>query len=162
MTSHDRFQAERTLLPDDSDAFALAEAAAFHMLTKKAEDVVILDLRGRADICDFFVIGTGQADVQVRAIAAAVADGLAATGETVHHVEGLSEGRWALLDFVDVVVHVFKPAVRSYYRLEQLWADAPGLEITPEHFDDPRVRDRQQQRAGRFPPPGAATGADAP
>jgi ribosome-associated protein len=147
-------------MPDESEAFALAERAAFHMLEKKAEDVLVLDLRGRSDFCDFFVLGTGQADVQVKAIAAAVMAGLEQIGEPVHHSEGLAEGRWALLDLVNVLVHVFKPAVREYYQLERLWADAPRLEIAADHFADPTVRARQAERLGSAPSEKGAAGAD--
>jgi len=109
------------------------------------EEVVILDLRGRSDICDFFVLATGLADVQVTAIARAVADGLRTLGHRLHHNEGLAEGRWALLDFFDVVVHVQKPETREYFQLERLWGDAPRLALTPEHFEQDEVKQRQAQ-----------------
>ncbi|MFO7654351.1 MAG: ribosome silencing factor [Candidatus Krumholzibacteriia bacterium] len=139
-------------MPDGSAAFALAEAAAFFMLERKAENVVILDLRGRAEMCDFFVLGDGMADVQVRAVAESVRDGTAGRGEKVHHVEGLNEGRWVLLDYIDVVVHVFKPEVRGYYQLERLWGDAPRLPVTIDHYRDPEVQARQVGLPG-LPPP---------
>lgn len=129
-------------MPDDSTAFALAEAVAYHAHLKKGQDVVILDLRGRSDFCDFFVIATGQSDVQVKAIAGAVRDGLAAGGQPEHHAEGMSEGRWVLLDYFDVVAHIFKPDARAYFQLERLWGDAPQLQIPAEHFADPEVARR--------------------
>ena len=132
-------------MPDDSPAFELAEAAAYFILAKLGEEVVILDLRGRSDICDFFVLATGLADVQVKAIARAVADGLRTLGHRLHHNEGLAEGRWALLDFFDVVVHVQKPETREYFQLERLWGDAPRLALTPEHFEQDEVKQRQAQ-----------------
>jgi ribosome-associated protein len=159
MDSTENRPAQDFPMTDVSAAFALAERAAYHMLEKKAEDVLVLDLRNRSDFCDFFVLGTGQADVQVKAIAGAVMAGLDEAGESVHHSEGLAEGRWALLDYVNVLVHVFKPAVREYYQLERLWGDAPQLAITLEYFQDPRVMARQ---ARRLDEPPRETGVDSP
>jgi ribosome-associated protein len=136
-------------------SFRLAESAAWWAITKRAEDVVILDLRGRSDICDFFVMATGAVDMQVRAICDAVREGLARNGESSHHEEGLETCRWALLDFVDVVVHVFQPVTRQYYLLERLWSDAPRVEVSDDYFADPAVRERHPEIA-QVPPPGAA------
>jgi len=122
------------VMPDDSPGFHLAELAAWQALDRTAEDVLVLDLRGLSDVCDFFVLASGQADVQVRAIARAVRDGLARAGQDPVGSEGESDGRWILLDYVDVVVHVLKPEVRDYYQLERLWADARTLVIDPAHL----------------------------
>ena len=135
-------------------SFRLAESAAWWAITRRAEDVVILDLRGRSDVCDFFVLATGAVEVQVRAICEAVRDGLAAGGDRALHEEGLETCRWALLDFVDVVVHVFQPATRQYYLLERLWSDAPRVEISDAYFADPDVRGRHPEIV-----PGPAAGA---
>ena len=134
----------KTQMPDASEGFALAERAAWYALAKKAEDVVILDLRGLSDVCDFFVIASGQADVQVRAIARAIAEGLRGIGQSPVGTEGVEEGRWALLDFVDVVVHVFRPEVREYYQIERLWNDAATLPIDPAYLATDQFRARQQ------------------
>lgn len=91
----------------------------------QAEDVVVLDLRRLSDAADYFVIATGTSDTHVRALAERVTHALGAQGQPPHHVEGIAAGRWALLDFVDFVVHIFHPAQRAYYQLERLWADAP-------------------------------------
>jgi ribosome-associated protein len=91
----------------------------------KARDMVALDLRGLNDATDWFVIASGTSDAHVRGIAQSVVDRLAAEGIRVHHVEGLTTGRWVLLDFVDVVVHLFHPEARAFYQLERLWNDAP-------------------------------------
>jgi ribosome-associated protein len=111
---------------------ALARRAAALCADLKAHDVVVLDLRGVTDMADFFVIASGTSDTHVRAVADHVATGLKAVGVTPHHVEGVTQGRWALLDFVDIVVHVFHPALRSYYQLERLWGDAPALPLVPQ------------------------------
>ncbi len=93
-------------------------------LSKKAEDVMLLDLRKVTPMTDFFVICTGVTDVQVRAIADAVIDGCKKQGIGVHHVEGIDSLRWVLIDTIDIVVHIFQPEVRKYYQLERLWGDA--------------------------------------
>ena len=91
----------------------------------RARDMVALDLRGLNDATDWFVIASGTSDAHVRGIAQSIVDRLAAAGIRVHHVEGLPTGRWVLLDFVDVVVHLFHPEARAFYQLERLWNDAP-------------------------------------
>ena len=94
-------------------------------LIKKAEDVVILDLRKLTNMTDFFVICSGETDIQVKAITDAVLDGLAKQKIKPWHKEGYETGGWVLLDFVDVVAHIFRKNSRSYYQLEELWGDAP-------------------------------------
>ena len=93
----------------------------------KAQDVVVLDLRGLCDATDYFVIATGTSDTHVRALAERVIESMGRAGRRAHHVEGLTGGRWVLLDFVDLVVHVFHPSLREFYQLERLWADAPAV-----------------------------------
>jgi ribosome-associated protein len=102
----------------------LAHDAARLTLTKRAEDVVILDLRELDGVCDYFVISTGHSEIQVRAIADAVEDGLKVRGLKPWHSEGYEARRWILLDYVDVVVHVFHARAREYYLLDKLWGDA--------------------------------------
>jgi ribosome-associated protein len=94
----------------------------------KANDVVVLNLGGVTDMTDYFVIASGTSDTHVRAVAEQVRDSLAKTGQRAHHVEGLAQGRWVLLDYIDFVVHVFHPALREFYQLERLWGDA---EVVP-------------------------------
>lgn len=98
-------------------------------LSKKAEDVLMLDLRKITTLTDFFVICTGRSDTQVKAIADAVVEGAKREKLGVYHVEGLEARSWVLIDLVDVVVHVFKPQTRQYYQLERLWRDAPAEEF---------------------------------
>jgi ribosome-associated protein len=106
-------------------AHDLAREAARLTLTKRAEDVVILDLRALEGVCDFFVIATGHSEIQVRAIADAVEEGLRESrGMKPWHSEGFEARRWVLLDYVDVVVHVFHARAREYYLLDKLWGDA--------------------------------------
>ena len=93
----------------------------------KARDLVVLDLRGLNDATDFFVIASGTSDAHVRGIAENVMEQMGRAGHDTHHVEGLTGGRWVLLDFVDFVVHLFHPETRSFYPLDRLWSDAPEL-----------------------------------
>ncbi|MEM9997289.1 MAG: ribosome silencing factor [Bacteroidota bacterium] len=104
----------------------LVELAVDAMLDKKAADVTVLDLRGVSGVADFFVLATGTSDVQIKAIADGVRMGVKeATGELPWHREGYTSLVWVLLDYVDVVVHVFNEEKRAFYDLERLWGDAP-------------------------------------
>jgi len=110
----------------------MALAAAAEAAERKATDVVLLDLRSLTSATDWFVLATGESDVQVRSIA----DRIEAHLKTEHgvkpwHVEGLQHARWVLLDYVDFVVHVFHREARDYYQLERLWADAPSEKFEP-------------------------------
>jgi ribosome-associated protein len=96
----------------------------------KGNQLVVLDLRGLTDATDYFVIASGTSDAHVRGIAESVMEKLDRRGHHTHHVEGLTGGRWVLLDFVDFVIHLFHPETRSFYQLERLWHDAPELLIS--------------------------------
>lgn len=102
----------------------VALQAARLTLTKRAEDVAILDLRQLDGVCDYFVLATGHSEIQVRAIAEAVDLGLRERGIKPWHSEGFEARRWILLDYVDFVVHVFHARAREYYLLDKLWGDA--------------------------------------
>ncbi len=117
--------------PSLSQSEALARRAAALASELKADDVVILDLRGVTDMADFFVIASGTSDTHVRSVAQHVMDQMKQEGMAVHQSEGLTHGRWALLDFVDCVVHVFHPSQRQFYQLERLWSDAVPLAMEP-------------------------------
>ena len=103
--------------------------AVHHARERKAEDIAVLDLRHVSSATDFFVIVTGRSDIQVRAIADHILRSARDDGNRPDHVEGLKEGRWVLLDYIDYVVHVFHPSVRDFYRLEALWGDATSMPI---------------------------------
>lgn len=109
---------------------ALAEIIAEAALDKKAQDVVALDLRGVSAFTDGFVICSGTSDRQVKAIH----DGIHLTLKNEHgllprRVEGLTESRWVLMDYWDVVIHIFTTDARDFYRLETLWGDVPRREF---------------------------------
>ena len=102
----------------------LSKKIAELALTKKAYNVLIVDLRKLTDMTDFFVICSADSDTQVKAIADAIAEGTIKFGQPVWHSEGLEQRNWVLLDYVDVVVHVFLKELRKFYGLERLWGDA--------------------------------------
>ncbi len=106
----------------------LALLAADVMDGKRADDVVVLDVGRHTPVADYFVIGSAQTAVQIRAVVEAVEEELTAQGARPVNREGDPRARWVLLDFGAVVVHVFGPEARRYYTLERLWADAPILE----------------------------------
>lgn len=102
----------------------MAEYSMKLALSKKAEDIVIMDVRDLTSIADFFVICSGDSDTQIKAIADAIMDGLDREEVKVWHVEGYNARHWVLLDYVDFVVHIFQKDVRSFYDIERLWGDA--------------------------------------
>jgi len=111
----------------------LAQLAASYAADKKAADIVCLDLRGVASYTDYFVVCSGGSDRQTKAIHDAITEGLKKDhGLLPRRVEGIGEARWILIDYFDVVVHVFVPEVRDFYRLEQLWGDVPRVELELE------------------------------
>ncbi|MBA3407292.1 MAG: ribosome silencing factor [Solirubrobacterales bacterium] len=111
---------------DTGDPAALARVIADFAADKKAIDVAELDLRGVLGYTDFFVVCTGNTDRQAKAIHDGIHFGLKQEhGLLPRRVEGLGEARWILMDYLDVIVHVFTPEAREFYRLEQLWGEAP-------------------------------------
>ena len=108
----------------------LAAAIAAYADDKKAQSIVQLDLRGVVDYTDFFVICSGGSDRQVKSIH----DGIHAGCKSDHallptRVDGLGGSQWVLMDYLDVIVHVFLPEVREYYALERLWGEVPAREL---------------------------------
>jgi ribosome-associated protein len=101
-------------------------------LEKKAEDLTVLDVRGRTIVADYFVIATGRSRVQTRAIADAIDAAVKAHGLRVARTEGYVDGGWILLDLASVVVHLFTPEQRAFYNLERLWGSpaAPAQETS--------------------------------
>jgi len=120
---------ERTQLSSEELARRIAEAA----LDKKASDVVVLDMRGAVSYTDFFVICTGNTERQTRAIEDGVSQQLKHPPDGARvlpqRVEGQTEGRWILMDYLDCIVHIFTPDGRDYYRLDTLWGEMPALEV---------------------------------
>ncbi len=99
---------------------------------KKGLDIVQLDLRAVTDTTDFFVLCSGTSELHVKALAEDLCDQLRTAGEGPWHVEGFETGRWVLLDFVDIVVHIFRQEIREFYALERLWGDAARTSFSSE------------------------------
>jgi ribosome-associated protein len=126
----------------------LAAHAVDAMADKKASDITVLDLREVGGMSDFFVICTGDSDLQVRAIARGVQERIEETcEERPWKKEGLDHLQWVLLDYVDLVVHVFIKSKREHYNIERLWADA-DTETVPEDGDASDVELLQQLMSG--------------
>jgi len=102
-------------------------------LDKKAFDVKVLDIRGLSTIADYLVIATGTSDKQVVAIADSIRTGLKKFGKVID-IEGAKEGKWIVIDYGDVIVHVFLEEMRRYYNLDELWSAARLAEIPAEHL----------------------------
>lgn len=115
--------------PQLDDLPELVRRAAELCQDRKAREGLILDLRGLSDATDFFLIASGDSDVHVRAIAEHIIEELARAGRKPAGVEGERAGRWVLIDYLELVVHVFHPRLREFYQLERLWGDAPVVAI---------------------------------
>jgi ribosome-associated protein len=108
----------------------LAHELAGFALEKKAHEVLELDMRGLVGYTDFFLICSGNTDRQVKAIHDAIHEGAKrALGILPRRVEGAGRAQWVLMDYLDVVVHIFTPTTREFYRLEQLWGEAPARTV---------------------------------
>jgi len=107
----------------------LARRAASLCLEYKANDVVMLNLASVSDMTDYFIVASGTSDTHVRSIAEHLMADLKKEGVRIYHAEGLQQGRWVLLDYVDFVVHVFHPTLRAFYQLERLWSDAEVIHV---------------------------------
>ena len=112
-----------------SDGLTKALQCAQAALDKKAVDLVVLDVGGLTSIADYLIICTGRSDRQVQAIAQAVDEQQRADGHRPTAIEGMSRGQWVLMDYNDVVVHVFYKPVREFYDLERLWEHAPHVQL---------------------------------
>lgn len=110
------------------DLPAEVRAALDALDAHKGEEIVVLDMRGVAGFTDTMVLCTGRSHPHTQALADAVQERLRSDGIKPAHVEGRAEGNWILLDYLDLIVHVFTPESRQFYQLEKLWRDAPMLE----------------------------------
>jgi ribosome-associated protein len=123
---------ERSSMTPETILSSIVELAS----DRKAQEIVSMDLRAIAGFADYFVICSGRSDRQCKAIHDAIHLGMKTEhGLLPSRVEGLTEGRWILMDYLDVVVHVFTPETRERYRLEQLWGEAPSTRLEPAATD---------------------------
>ncbi len=102
-------------------------------LEKKAYDLTLMEVREITSIADYFIICSGRSDRQVQSIAQGIEENLGKTGISPLSIEGLSRGQWVLMDFSDVIVHIFYQPLREFYDLEGLWGHAPRVEL-PEPY----------------------------
>jgi len=119
----------RNIILAELNSQEVALLAAEAALNRRANDVVVLDLRGIASFTDFFVIGGGNSDTHLQGISDAVREKLKENAVELWHREGGRNDNWILIDYVDVVVHLFLRESRDFYNLERLWADAPTVEL---------------------------------
>jgi ribosome-associated protein len=117
--------AKRAAKSDSARALAIEAARIAH--DDNAEDILVLDLRGISPVTEYFVIATGTSDRQLRAVADEIRQHAKAGGQPVWHVAGRDSGDWIVMDFVDVVVHLFEASKRSFYDLELIWGEAPHV-----------------------------------
>ncbi|HEX3152882.1 MAG TPA: ribosome silencing factor [Gemmataceae bacterium] len=113
------------LLPSSVERAAIcARTARDH----KARDIVVLDMKGRHPLYDYFLICTGTSRRQIHTLAEEIDDAMRAVGDRRHGIEGYQASKWVVQDYGDILVHVFDPNTRAYYSLEELWADAPRVD----------------------------------
>lgn len=131
---------QETTAQPNITAEALRDLIVKGMLEKKAQDVVVMDLRRvKNAICDFFVIGSGNSDTQIDAIANSVEEEVwKGSQQNPWHQEGRTNREWILVDYVDVIVHIFKKERRTFYDLEQLWGDAE-IKYIADDFTSPEI-----------------------
>ena len=121
-------------------ALAIAGAAS----EKKALDIVIMKMKKVSSVCDYFVIASGTSTTHVRALSDNIVSVMESKGRPLRHIEGEREASWILLDFVDVVCHLFLDQTRSYYKLEKLWEKAPR-----ERFEDPKPKKKAVKKQAK-------------
>ena len=112
-----------------SSADGKVRRAARAALDKRATDLVVLDVRGVSSVADYFLICSGTSATHVETISEAIRAELKSEGIRPLHVEGVAESGWVLLDYGDVLMHVFLEDTRAYYALERLWGDAPAVPV---------------------------------
>ncbi len=111
---------------------ALTEKITQLALDKKATDITVMDLIGISDVADYFIILSGESDVHVKTLANHIERELKGEKIRAAHREGFNRLNWVLLDYIDVVVHIFRPETREYFALEKLWADAKITKVTDD------------------------------
>ncbi|MDQ6766427.1 MAG: ribosome silencing factor [Candidatus Eremiobacteraeota bacterium] len=119
---------EPVSLLSDRQVNDLAQRCREAAIEKKAENVVLLDIRGRANFADYFVLATGRSGIQVRSIADGVVEASEDKFGAPVRTEGYNDGNWILVDYGPVILHVFTPAAREFYNLERLWSKPSGLQ----------------------------------
>ncbi len=120
-------QQRRGTLPTEYDALTIARQIAEIAVDKKASDVALLDIHNLTTIAEYFVLANGSSDRMIRAVANGIEDAMDEEGVRLLHSEGVPADGWVLLDYGQIVVHLFAPEQREYYDLERHWKEAPTL-----------------------------------
>jgi len=124
----------RTTLPKPSRSHEQAIFIAQAAKDKKAEDVLVLEVGDLTSLADFFIFASGESERQVRGLATFIEKEMATQYHTHPVIEGKETANWILLDYGDIIIHIFRSDIRQYYALEKMWADAPNIPIPePEH-----------------------------
>lgn len=132
MSDHEQVMADGFSELDFDELPELVLRAVELCRERKARGLQVMDLRGLSDATDFFLIASGDSEVHVRAIYEHIVEELTKEGVKPAGVEGARAGRWVLIDYIDLIVHVFHPMVREFYQLERLWGDAPAVILEEE------------------------------
>lgn len=109
------------------EVFEQAKEIANYLSSKKAEDILVIDVREKTSLCDYFVIASGRNTTQVRTLCENLEEHLSKQGIEPRRTEGVREGRWGVLDYGDVLVHVFNDESRLFYHLERLWSEGENV-----------------------------------
>ena len=128
-------------------ALAIAGVAS----DKKALDIVIMKMKKMSSVCDYFVIASGTSTTHVRALSDNIIKSLKEKGQRLRHVEGEREASWILLDFGDVVCHLFLEDTRAFYDLEHLWAKAPREDFETSEKPKPRKKQKTRSKWQKYP-----------
>ena len=112
------------------NSYEMAVQLAQALDNKKGQDIKVLKTENLTSLADYFVICTATSNTQVKAMSDACEEAMEKNGERVHHIEGHRDGTWLLLDFSDVIVHVFTDETRKFYDLERLWGDAEEVDLS--------------------------------
>jgi ribosome-associated protein len=113
----------------EQDSRDIALFAAQVLDNKKGKDITVLGIHRVSLIADYFVIASGTSSIQVKALADEVSKKMEEIGKPLHHIEGYDEAKWVLLDYGDIVIHIFHQDTRQFYDLERLWSDAEKLKL---------------------------------
>ena len=124
--------ARRATRKNEENTRKLAVGIAQLAHNRNAEDIIVLDLRGLSPITDYFVIGTGTSNRQMRSLADEIEDFGTEIAQKLWKAAGRDAGDWIVMDFVDVVVHLFNQSMRRYYDLELIWGEAPKVQWRPD------------------------------
>ncbi len=110
-----------------TESLDLLQRAREALLSKKAEDLVVFDVRKTSPVTDYYMIASGKTGAQLKAMASAVTQDVKKAGEAPPRCSGVPDDGWIVLDLFDVVIHIFRDEIRSYYAIEELWADCPRV-----------------------------------